>query len=285
MKAKKQVPKAQEQDHQPGHEYKMKPQPDFESPSKDKGKLERKVAIITGGDSGIGKAVALAFVKEGAKVIIGYLNEEKDARDTEKLLKDNGGEVLLIKGDVSEEEHCQYIVNKTIETFGKINIVVNNAAVQYPQDSLENISKEQLEKTFRTNIFPHFFLTKAALPYLNEGDAIICTTSITAYQGSGHLIDYASTKGAILSFIRSLAENLAPKKIRVNGVAPGPIWTPLIPASFDKEHIKEFGKDTPLGRPGQPNEVAPAYVFLASDDASYITGQVIHPNGGKPVGG
>lgn len=282
---KDKAPKAQKQDKQPGDQFKMDPQPESNADNPQIKKLESKVAIISGGDSGIGRAVALAFVKEGAQVCITYLDEDKDAKETEKLIKEAGGNCLLIAGDVRDDKHCDAIVAKTIDSFGKIDILVNNAAVQYPQKSLLDISNEQLQKTFQTNIFAYFYLTRAALPYLKEGASIINTTSVTAYRGSEHLIDYASTKGAIVGFTRSLATNLAKKNIRVNGVAPGPIWTPLIPASFSKKKVAEFGKDVPMGRPGQPNEVAPSYVFLASDDASYMTGQVIHPNGGEVING
>lgn len=286
MKEKKdKAPKAQKQDKQPGDQFKMDPQPESKADNAQKRKLEGKIAIISGGDSGIGRAVALAFVKEGAEVCITYLDEEKDAKETEKLIKEAGGNCLLIAGDVRDDKHCESIVVKTIDSFGKLDILVNNAAVQYPQESLLDISNEQLQRTFQTNIFAYFYLTRAALPYLTEGASIINTTSVTAYRGSEHLIDYASTKGAIVGFTRSLANNLAKKNIRVNGVAPGPIWTPLIPASFSKKEVAEFGKDVPMGRPGQPNEVAPAYVFLASEDASYMTGQIIHPNGGEIVNG
>jgi len=279
------APQAQKQDKQPGDQFKMDPQPESEADNAQKRKLEGKVAIISGGDSGIGRAVALAFVKEGAKVCIAYLDEKKDAEDTQELIKEAGGECLLIAGDVKDDKYCDSIVAKTIDVFGKLDILVNNAAVQYPQKSLLDISNEQLQRTFQTNIFAYFYLTRAALPYLKEGASIINTTSVTAYRGSEHLIDYASTKGAIVGFTRSLATNLAKKNIRVNGVAPGPIWTPLIPASFTKKEVAEFGKDVPIGRPGQPNEVAPSYVFLASEDASYMTGQIIHPNGGEIVNG
>ncbi|RYY10724.1 MAG: SDR family oxidoreductase, partial [Chitinophagaceae bacterium] len=242
-----------------------------------------KVAIITGGDSGIGRAVAVAFAQQGAKVMISYLNEKKDAQETLSIVEDLGGKGGLLAGDISDEKHCQKLVQATIKSFGKLDILVNNAAMQFPQKSLEDITAAQLEKTFKTNIFSQFYLTKAALKHLKEGASIICTTSVTAYRGSPELLDYASTKGAIVGFIRSLAGSLADKKIRVNGVAPGPVWTPLIPASFDAQHVAEFGSEVPMKRAGQPNEIAPCYVFLASDDASYITGQVMHPNGGEIV--
>lgn len=280
-KAKKVRP-AQTQKKQPGVEEKMRPQPDF-MPDEKKKKLEGKIAIITGGDSGIGKAVAILFAKEGAKIVLSYLNENKDAKETAKLIKDYGSEPLIIKGDIANEAHCKSIVSQTIKKFKKIDILVNNAAVQYPQKSLENISAKQLHKTFETNIYPHFYLTKAALKHLKKGASIISTTSVTAYRGSHHLIDYASTKGAIVGFIRSLSSSLAEKGIRVNGVAPGPIWTPLIPSSFNAKRVSEFGSDVPMKRAGQPEEVAPCYLFLASEDASYMTGQVLHPNGGEII--
>ena len=277
---------AQHQERQPGIEAEMTPRPAYEGEKQDVfSKLAGKVAIITGGDSGIGRAVAVAFAREGADVVISYLDEHEDAKETKWQIEEKGQRCLLVPGDVSEEEHCTAIVEKTIAEFGRLDIVVNNAAVQYPKENLEDITKEQLEKTFRTNIFPHFFLTKAALKYLGKGSSIINTTSVTAYRGSSHLIDYASTKGAIVGFTRSLSTALASRGIRVNGVAPGPIWTPLIPASFPEEKVASFGSDVPLKRPGQPEEVATCYVFLASEDSSYMTGQVLHPNGGEIVNG
>jgi len=283
--AKKTAPKAQKQKDQPGDEYKMNPQPDSAPDDPRIGRLEGKIAVISGGDSGIGRAVALAFVAEGASVVLAYYDEKKDARETKELVEKAGGECLLISADVSKVKACEKIISNAIDKFKKIDILINNAAVQYPQKALTDITDEQLEKTFKTNILSYFYLTRAALPYMKKGASIINTTSVTAYRGSGHLIDYASTKGAIVGFTRSLATNLAKKGIRVNGVAPGPIWTPLIPSSFNKKQVAEFGKDVPLGRPGQPNEVAPSYVFLASDDASYMTGQIIHPNGGEIING
>lgn len=275
----------QSQEKQPGIESEMKPRPAFEGEKQYSPKLEGKVAIITGGDSGIGRAVAVAFAKEGANVVISYLDEHEDAEETKKHVEDFGQQCLLIAGNVGDEQHCVKIVEETLNTFHRLDILVNNAAVQYPQESLESISSEQLEKTFRTNIFAHFFLSKAALKHLSKGSAIINTTSVTAYRGSSHLIDYAATKGAIVAFTRSLAQSVADKGIRVNAVAPGPIWTPLIPASFPPDHVATFGSDVPLKRAGQPEEVAPSYVFLASDDASYMTGQVLHPNGGEIING
>ncbi|MGE5398832.1 MAG: SDR family oxidoreductase [Ignavibacteriales bacterium] len=275
---------AQKQHTEPGHEHKMTPEPEvIRKGYKGSDKLKDKVAIITGGDSGIGRAIAVHFAREGAEVAIVYLSEHKDAQETRKLVEKEGKECLLIAGDLGDENFCRDVVKKVIEEFGKVNVLVNNAAEQHPQQDLQDIDSEQLEKTFRTNIFSMFYLTKQALKHMNSGDCIINTTSVTAYKGNKQLLDYSSTKGAITSFTRSLSQNLAPKGIRVNAVAPGPIWTPLIPSTFDPEHVKNFGKNTPIGRPGQPSEVAPAYVFLACEDASYITGQIIHPNGGDIV--
>jgi NAD(P)-dependent dehydrogenase (short-subunit alcohol dehydrogenase family) len=283
---KKQTLPPQQQKRQPGIESEMTPRPKSEKDShRGSGKLQDRVAIITGGDSGIGRAVAIAFAKEGAHCAISYLKEHKDARETKRLVEEKGRRCITIAGDVGDDSACRDIVRRTLNEFGKVDIVVNNAAEQHEQDTIEKISRKQLERTFRTNIFSMFFLTQAALPHMKEGCAIVNTTSVTAYRGSPQLIDYSSTKGAIVAFTRSLSKNLAKRKIRVNAVAPGPIWTPLIPASFDAEHVKQFGADTPLGRPGQPEEVAPCFVFLASDDASYITGQVLHPNGGEVVNG
>lgn len=282
---KKPLRPEQEQPRQPGIEAEMEPKPVFEKQDVPVGKLMDKVALITGGDSGIGRAVAVAFAREGANIVIAYLDEHDDAMLTQRHVAEYGRKAILVPGDISEEKHCIEIVRKALDTFGRLDIVVNNAAVQYPQKNLEDITAEQLQKTFATNIFSHFYIAKAALPHLKEGAAIINTTSVTAYRGSSHLIDYSSTKGAIVSFTRSLSSALAEKKIRVNAVAPGPIWTPLIPATFDAEHVKTFGSDVPLKRAGEPVEVAASYVFLASDDASYMTGQVLHPNGGEIVNG
>jgi NAD(P)-dependent dehydrogenase (short-subunit alcohol dehydrogenase family) len=248
-------------------------------------KLAGKVAVISGGDSGIGRAVAVAFASEGADVAILYLNEHRDAKDTMKLIESLGRRAVAIAGDIGDEAFCRRAIQVVVKTFRRIDILVNNAAEQHPQDSLEKISARQLERTFRTNIFSCFFLTKAALKHLKKGSAIINTTSVTAYRGSASLLDYSSTKGAIVSFTRSLAHSVVKRGIRVNAVAPGPIWTPLIPATFPGEKVETFGSDVPLGRAGQPNEAAPAYVFLASADSSYITGQVLHPNGGEIVNG
>ncbi len=276
----------QEQKEQPGHTEEMNPHPiEVDENYKGSGKLKGKTAIITGGDSGIGRSVSLYFAKEGADVAIVYLNEHEDANKTKDMVENEGVRCMLLAGDVGDSSFCREIVDKVKSEFGKIDILVNNAAEQHVQESLLDISDEQLEKTFRTNIFSMFYLTKAVLPHLSKGSSIINTASITAYQGNPQLIDYSSTKGAIVSFTRALANNIADKGIRVNGVAPGPIWTPLIPATFPAEKVKEFGKNAPLGRAGQPSELAPAYVYLASDDSSYVSGQVIHVNGGSVVNG
>jgi len=243
------------------------------------------VAIITGGDSGIGHAVALLFAKEGANIAIVYLNEHKDAKKTKNQIELLGQKCLLISGDVRNEKFCQRAIEKTKKYFGKINILVNNAGEQHPQNNLKKLTKKQIIKTFETNIFSYFYMIKAVFLYLKEGDAIINTASVTCYKGSSHLIDYAATKGAIVALTRSVSETLLQKGIRINAVAPGPIWTPLIEATFSKKEIKKFGKNVPMKRPGQPEEVAPSYVFLASDDSSYMSGQVLHPNGGVIVNG
>jgi NAD(P)-dependent dehydrogenase (short-subunit alcohol dehydrogenase family) len=276
----------QHQNKQPGVESEMNPLPvSIDKAYKGSGKLNNKIAIITGGDSGIGKAVAIYFAKEGSDVVIVYLDEHQDAEDTKKLVEAEGKKCLLLAGDIGDEIFCQEIVKKTIDQFGKINVLVNNAAEQHPQKSLLDITAKQLEKTFRTNIFGYFFLTKAVLPHLHKGSTIINTASITAYEGHEELIDYSATKGAVVSFTRSLAKSLAPKGIRVNGVAPGPIWTALIPSTFTAEKVVNFGTDTPLGRAGQPFELAPGYVYLASEDSAYVSGQILHINGGKIVNG
>ncbi|MGP7817944.1 SDR family oxidoreductase [Niallia sp. 01092] len=276
----------QHQNHQPGIQTEMNPAPVEVNPNyKGSGKLQGKIAIITGGDSGIGRSVSIYFAKEGANIVIVYLNEHDDAKKTKQLVEAEGVKCLVLAGDIGDENFCKSVVEKTITEFSTINILVNNAAEQHPQQSLLDITAEQLQKTFRTNIFSMFYLSKAALPHLNTGDSIINTTSITAYKGNDTLLDYASTKGAITSFTRSLSQSLAKQGIRVNGVAPGPIWTPLIPSTFDSGKVSTFGADTPFGRAGQPNELAPAYVYLASEDAAYVSGQVIHVNGGTIVNG
>ncbi len=271
------------QQRQPGKEEKMLPKPAIKNSYIGSGKLANKVTIITGGDSGIGHAVAILFAKEGADVVIAYLSEDKDAKNVQKEIELLGRSCLLIKADISKEINCKKIVAKTINKFGKLDILVNNAAQQYPQNTIENISPQQLLKTFSINIFSYFYMTKAALPYLKNGSAIINTTSVTAYKGSKDLIDYSSSKGAIVAFTRSLSESIAEKGIRINAVAPGPVWTPLIPATFNSKRIKNLGKNVPMKRMGQPEEIAPCYVFLACDDSSYMSGQVLHPNGGVIV--
>ena len=286
MPKEKKLQPAQHQQRKPGREHKMKPRPRADDEKhRGSGKLQDKIALITGGDSGIGRAVAISFAKEGADVAVVYLEEEKDADETRRLVEEQGKKCLLIEGDVGEEDFCRRAVERTVKEFGKLDILINNAAEQHPQDSIEKISEKQLERTFRTNIFSMFFMVKAAMKHLKKGAAIINTTSVTAYKGSDHLLDYSSTKGAIVAFTRSLSQALAEKCIRVNGVAPGPIWSPLIPSTFPPEEVETFGSDVPLGRAGQPEEVAPSYLFLASDDSSYMTGQVLHPNGGTIVNG
>jgi NAD(P)-dependent dehydrogenase (short-subunit alcohol dehydrogenase family) len=286
MPKQKKLQPAQHQRRQPGREHKMKPRPRADDEKhRGSGKLQDKVAIITGGDSGIGRAVAIAFAKEGADIAVVYLEEDKDANETRRLVEEEGHKFLLLRGDVGEEKFCQNAVEQTVKQFGKLDILVNNAAEQHPQDSIQKISQRQLERTFRTNIFSFFFMVKAAMKHLKQGSAIINTTSVTAYKGSAHLLDYSSTKGAITSFTRSLSQALADKCIRVNAVAPGPVWTPLIPSTFPAKEVETFGSDVPLGRAGQPEEIGPSYVFLASDDSSYMTGQVLHPNGGTVVNG
>jgi NAD(P)-dependent dehydrogenase (short-subunit alcohol dehydrogenase family) len=285
-KQKKPLQPPQRQERQPGIESEMRPRPKFEDHDyKSCGKLEGKVALITGGDSGIGRAVAVFYAKEGADVAVVYLNEHEDAEETRRLVEEEGRRCLLIAGDVGDEAFCKGAVDTAVSELGRLDILVNNAGEQHPRENIEEISAEQLERTFRTNIFSFFYMTKAALKNLKKGSAIINTTSVTAYRGSPKLLDYSATKGAIVSFTRSLAESLVEKGIRVNGVAPGPIWTPLIPATFDEEKVQTFGSDTPMKRPGQPEEVAPCYVFLASDDSSYIAGQILHPNGGEVING
>jgi len=268
----------------PGKQYKMQAKPkSVKDNYVGSGKLQDKVALVTGGDSGIGRAVAVAFAKEGAKVAIAFLNEDKDAAKTMEMIQSEGGETIAVSGDIGDKEYCEALIGKVVDQWGAIDILVNNAGEQHPQAMPENISQEQLERTFRTNIFSMFYLTQAALPHMGEGCTIVNTTSVTAYKGHKTLLDYSSTKGAIVSFTRSLSQMVAGRGIRVNAVAPGPIWTPLIPSTFPPEQVRKFGKDTPLGRPGQPEELAPAYVFLASEDSSYITGQTIHVNGGMAM--
>lgn len=277
---------AQHQNKQPGIESLMSPLPQFEDANyKGSEKLKGKNVLITGGDSGIGRAVSIAFAKEGANVAIAYLDEEEDANETKQRVEKEGVKCVLLPGDLSNEQHCKDIVEETARQLCSLNILVNNVAQQYPQQGLEYITAEQLEKTFRINIFSYFHVTKAALSHLKKGDVIINTASIVAYEGNETLIDYSATKGAIVAFTRSLSQSLVQKGIRVNGVAPGPIWTPLIPSSFDEKKVSQFGSNVPMQRPGQPYELAPAYVYLASGDSSYVTGQMIHVNGGVIVNG
>lgn len=282
MKEIKKIPKQKQ--NQPGKQDKMRPEPEvIRKNYKGSEKLKGKIALITGGDSGIGRSVAVHFAREGADIAIVYLKEDNDAKETKALVEKEGRKCLIIAGDLKEEAFCKKTVKQCVDKLGGLHILVNNAAMQFPKDSLKEITAKQLHKTFETNIYPYFYMAKATLPHLKKGDSIINTSSVTAYRGSEHLLDYSSTKGAITSFTRSLSANLATKGIRVNCVAPGPIWTPLIPATFDD--VSDFGKDTPMGRVGQPSEVAPAYVFLASEDGSYVTGQTLHVNGGEIVGG
>lgn len=276
----------QHQERQPGIEEEMEPGPEVIFPDyRGSGKLEGKTALVTGGDSGIGRAVAIHYAREGADVAVAYLDEHEDANQTKEWVEQEGRQCLLLDGDVTKKTFCEEAVETTVEKFGGLDVLVNNAAVQYVQYEVEDITEEQLDRTFRTNLYGYVFMVQAAHPHLEEGSAIINTTSITAFQGNPKLLDYSSTKGAILSFTRALSQNLAEESIRVNAVAPGPIWTPLIPASFSEEHVESFGSNTPLGRAGHPSEVAPSFVFLAARDASYITGQTLHPNGGQIVGG
>jgi NAD(P)-dependent dehydrogenase (short-subunit alcohol dehydrogenase family) len=276
----------QRQERQPGFESEMVPQPEATAEGRrGSGKLAGKRLLVTGGDSGIGRAVAVLAAREGADVSVLYLDEHEDAKETARLVEAEGRRCMTLAGDVGDETFCQEAVRRTVDELGGLDVLVNNAAEQHTVDDITELSTEQLERTFRTNIFAMFHMVKAALPQLGEGSAIINTTSITAYQGNPKLIDYSATKGAILAFTRSLSMSLIERGIRVNAVAPGPIWTPLIPASMDEESVASFGADTPMGRPGQPDEVAPCFIFLASDDASYISGQTLHPNGGQVVNG
>ncbi|MEG7282380.1 SDR family oxidoreductase [Bacillus sp. 0909A] len=281
---KKKTLPPQHQDQQPGFEYLMDPRPVFDKPKRAK-KLAGKTAIITGGDSGIGRAVSVLFAKEGANVVIVYFNEHQDAEETKEYVEKEGVKCLLIAGDVGDEAFCNEVVRQASQAFSSIDILVNNAAEQHVQPSIEKITSHQLIRTFQTNIFSMFYLTKAVLPHLKKGSSIINTASITAYKGNKTLIDYSATKGAIVTFTRSLSQSLVQQGIRVNAVAPGPIWTPLIPASFAAKDVEVFGSDVPMERPGQPVEVAPSYLYLASDDSTYVTGQTIHVNGGTIVNG
>jgi len=284
MRQEQQTFPPQHQERQPGVESKMHPKPESEANFyRGSGKLEGKTALITGGDSGIGRAAAILFAREGADVGIVYKDEHKDAQDAQRMVEQEGRRCILIAGDVGDENFCRQAVEQVVQELGHLDILVNNAAEQHPQESIEAISTEQLERTFRTNIFAYFYMVKASLKHLKEGSTIVNTTSVTAYRGSSHLLDYSATKGAIVSFTRSLSQMLVEKGIRVNAIAPGPIWTPLIPSTFPEEEVKTFGANVPMKRAGQPEEVAPAYVFLASSDSSYMTGQVLHPNGGEVV--
>lgn len=276
----------QVQPHKTDRESEMHPRPDAgRGRDKTVGRLKDKAALITGGDSGIGRAVAVAFAQEDADVAIVYLKEQDDAKETQRMVEETGRRCILIQGDVGDEKFCDDAVARAAKELGHLDILVNNAGEQHPQEDFEDITSQQLERTFRTNIFSMFYLSKAALKYFHEGAAIVNTSSVTAYRGSPHLLDYAATKGAVIAFTRSLSKALAKKKIRVNAVAPGPVWTPLITSTFPPEKVEKFGKETPLGRPGEPAEIAPCYVFLASTEASYMTGQVLHPNGGEVVNG
>ena len=275
---------AQHQNVQPGMEYEMKPAPIFENPNYvTSNKLKDKVVIISGGDSGIGRAISVLFAKEGADIVINYLNEHEDANYTKKIIEECGRKCLLISGDLRDENLSSYIVDTTLKTFGKIDVLINNCGIQFPQNSILDISSKQLKDTFETNFFTFFYLTRAVLPHLKANSSIINTTSITAFTGNEKLIDYSATKGAITTFTKSLALSLANQSIRVNAVSPGPIWTPLIPSSFNRQEVEIFGTKTPLGRAGQPFELAPAYLYLASDDSGFMTGQIIHVNGGTIV--
>jgi len=274
------------QDHSSDEESKMNPEPIYDNPThKGYGRLKDKVAIVTGGDSGIGRAISVAYAKEGAAIVIVYYDSNVDAEETKKIIEEYGSRCILMNGDLGESAFSREIIEKTMKEFHKIDIIVNNAAEQHPKETLEEITDEQLERTFRTNIFSMFYLVREALPHLKEGAAVINTNSVTSYAGNPQLIDYSSTKGAITSFTRSLALNLASRKIRVNQIAPGPIWTPLIPSTFSGDDVKNFGKNVPLDRPGQPVELAEAYVFLASDGSTYMTGQTLHINGGEIING
>jgi NAD(P)-dependent dehydrogenase (short-subunit alcohol dehydrogenase family) len=285
MDEPKSVP-PQVQDHQPGSQKEMTPQPASTAPEvKGSGKLQGQAAIITGGDSGIGRAVAVLYAREGADVAILYLNEHEDARETVRLVQAEGRRCFAIAGDIGDEGFCRRAVDEAVAQLGRLDILVNNAAEQHPQESIADISAEQLERTFRTNIFAQFFMVKAALPHLKEGARIINTASVTAYRGSPQLLDYSATKGAIVAFTRSLSQSLIKQGIHVNGVAPGPIWTPLIPSTFSEDKVKSFGSSVPMERPGQPEEVATCYVFLAAEGCSYMAGQMLHPNGGEIING
>jgi len=280
------IEKTREEPKLPGHETRLDPKPDWEPRYPGSGRLKGKVAIVTGGDSGIGRAVAVLFAREGAKVAIAYLEENDDAHITADAIEQEGGEVLLFSGDLGEPEHCKTVVEEVVNKWGRLDVLVNNAGEQHPDKDITDITVEQLQRTFQTNIFAMFYMAQAARPHLKKGAAIVNCTSVTMYQGSKELLDYSATKGAITAFTRSLSENLIGEGIRVNAVAPGPIWTPLNPCGgASPEKLEDFGKNTPMGRPGQPNEVAPSFLFLACEDSSYMSGQVLHPNGGTVVNG
>jgi NAD(P)-dependent dehydrogenase (short-subunit alcohol dehydrogenase family) len=269
----------------PGSEENLEPQPEWQPRYPGSGRLAGKVAIITGGDSGIGRAIAVLFAREGANVVISHLEEEDDALRTAEMVEDEGAKAVTIAGDIGERDHCREIIDLALRKFGQIDILVNNAGEQHPDEDITQISEKQLTRTFQTNIYGMFYMVQAAMPHLKEGAAIINCTSVTMYQGSEELLDYSATKGAITAFTRSLSQNLVSQGIRVNGVAPGPIWTPLNPCGgASEEKMENFGESTPMGRAGEPNEVAPCFLFLACEDSSYMTGQVLHPNGGMIVG-
>lgn len=276
----------QHQDRQPGREHEMHPEPEvIRAGYRGSGKLANKVAIVTGGDSGIGRAVAVHFAREGADVAVAYLEEDDDAEETRRMVTDEGRQCALYRGDLGDPSACEALVKEAMGTFERIDVLVNNGAEQHDVDTLEEITPEHWDRTFRTNIHAYFYLTRDALPHMGEGSSIINTTSVNAYKGNAHLIAYTSTKGAIVAFTRSAALTLVERGIRVNGVAPGPVWTPLIPATFPEKKVSTFGGQVPMDRAGQPSEIAPSYVFLASADASYMTGQILHPNGGYIVNG
>jgi NAD(P)-dependent dehydrogenase (short-subunit alcohol dehydrogenase family) len=280
------TPVPPQQTRQPGRESEMRPQPASAMEKyRAANRLHGKAALISGGDSGIGRAVAVGFAKEGANVVIAYLDEHEDAAETLRLVEAEGRRGLLVAGDVGNSDFCREVARQAVAAFGRIDILVNNAAEQHLVETLEDLSDEQLERTFRTNIFSQFYLTRAVLPHMPDGGAIVNTTSVTAYQGNPGLLDYSATKGAIVAFTRALSKQLLHRGIRVNGVAPDPIWTPLIPASYPPEKTEQHGTNAPMGRPGQPDEVAPCYIFLASEDASYMSGQILHPDGGTVVNG
>ncbi|MGE5384344.1 MAG: SDR family oxidoreductase [Betaproteobacteria bacterium] len=282
--AEGQLQPPQHQDRQPGLEAEMQPPPQsLAQHYVGSNKLIDKIALVTGGDSGIGRSTAISFAKEGANVVIVYLDEHEDAQRTRDAILAAGRQCLMLAGDLGEPAFVEEVVRKTVEVFGRIDILVNNAAEQHPQEDIAEVTREQLEKTFRTNFFALFDLCRTALPHMESGSCIINTTSVTAYRGSPHLLDYASSKGAIVAFTRSLSTQLAERQIRVNAVAPGPVWTALIPSTFPPEKVAKFGQDVPLGRPAQPDEIAPCFVFLACRESSYMTGQVLHPNGGEVV--